>query len=114
MLTLIRIGFFSSDEELITRNIARAKEMIEQGGDWERRNRLKVYDAYQCLRVRKFADAAALFNSSLANFSSEVPYTIRDHPRFPLIETGNFLLCAECILCRHLISDFVATRSVEV
>lgn len=39
---LIRIGLFYLDHDLITRNIDKAKYLIEEGGDWDRRNRLKV------------------------------------------------------------------------
>lgn len=39
----IRIGLFYMDHDVITRNIDKAKTLIEEGGDWDRRNRLKVY-----------------------------------------------------------------------
>lgn len=39
---LIRLGLFYLDHDLITRNIEKAKYLIEEGGDWDRRNRLKV------------------------------------------------------------------------
>jgi len=48
---LIRIGIFYMDHDLISRNIDKAKTLIDEGGDWDRRNRLKVYqvncDKYQ-------------------------------------------------------------------
>lgn len=66
----IRLGFFFSDQDLISRNIAKAKSMIEQGGDWDRRNRLKVYEALNELGRRQFSKAAKLFVDSLATFTS--------------------------------------------
>jgi 26S proteasome regulatory subunit N7 len=39
----IRIGIFYTDHDLISRNIDKAKTLIDEGGDWDRRNRLKVY-----------------------------------------------------------------------
>lgn len=39
----IRIGLFYMDHDVITRNVDKAKTLIEEGGDWDRRNRLKVY-----------------------------------------------------------------------
>ncbi|WP_348256801.1 hypothetical protein, partial [Salmonella enterica] len=36
----IRIGLFYLDIDLITRNIDKAKTLIEEGGDWDRRNSL--------------------------------------------------------------------------
>lgn len=40
---LIRIGLFYMDHDLISKNIEKAKQLIENGGDWHRRNRLRVY-----------------------------------------------------------------------
>ena len=40
----IRIGLFYMDHDLITRNLEKAQELIESGGDWDRKNRLKVMD----------------------------------------------------------------------
>jgi len=71
IFTLIRIGFFYNDKDLIKRNIQKAKSMIEQGGDWDRRNRLKVYEAYYLLSIRQFKNSAELFLDTLATFSSE-------------------------------------------
>jgi hypothetical protein len=41
-LFLCRIGLFFTDHEIIKGNIEKAKQMLEEGGDWDRRNRLKV------------------------------------------------------------------------
>ncbi|XP_053377033.1 26S proteasome non-ATPase regulatory subunit 6-like [Mercenaria mercenaria] len=40
---LIRIGLFYMDHDLINRNLEKAQSLIDEGGDWDRRNRLKVY-----------------------------------------------------------------------
>uniref|UniRef100_A0A6B2L6T1 PCI domain-containing protein n=1 Tax=Arcella intermedia TaxID=1963864 RepID=A0A6B2L6T1_9EUKA len=71
VFTLIRMGFFYDDKDLIKRNISKAKEMIQQGGDWDRRNRLKVYEAYYLMSIRQFKKSAELFLDTLATFSSE-------------------------------------------
>jgi len=71
VFTIIRIGFFWNDHDLIERNIEKAKSLIEQGGDWDRRNRLKVYEGLHFLTVRKFSEAASLFLEGLATFTSE-------------------------------------------
>jgi len=36
------VGLFHNDHGITTANIAKAKQMLEEGGDWDRRNRLKV------------------------------------------------------------------------
>jgi 26S proteasome regulatory subunit N7 len=44
--------------------------LIEKGGDWDRRNRLKVYSAIHFLGIRKFKEAADLLLESLSTFTA--------------------------------------------
>ncbi|KAL3272929.1 hypothetical protein HHI36_014388 [Cryptolaemus montrouzieri] len=76
---LIRIGLFFMDHELITRNIDKAKSLIEEGGDWDRRNRLKVYQGAYCMAVRDFKTAANLFLDTVSTFTS---YELMDYKEF--------------------------------
>ena len=48
------------------------KDMLEApgGGDWERKNRLKVYEGVFAMATRDFGRAATLFLDSLSTFSS--------------------------------------------
>jgi len=40
---LIRLGLFYLDHDLITRNIDKAKYLIEEGGDWDRRKFIRQF-----------------------------------------------------------------------
>ena len=51
LLCKLRVGFFFDDLKLIKATIERSKALLETGGDWERRNRLKVYEALFLLMV---------------------------------------------------------------
>jgi len=44
--------------------------LVEEGGDWDRRNRLKTYEAIYLLGIRDFKGSANLFHDTLATFSS--------------------------------------------
>ena len=44
--------------------------LIEEGGDWDRRNRLKVYKGYHALTSRDFQTAATNFLESISTFTS--------------------------------------------
>ena len=46
------------------------RSLIENGGDWEKRNRLKAYEGLYKLVQRDIAGAAQLFLSSLQTFTS--------------------------------------------
>ncbi|KFG39368.1 putative 26s proteasome regulatory complex subunit [Toxoplasma gondii p89] len=67
-LSLIRLGFVFSDKELVKKYLARAEEELEKGGDWERRNKMKVYKGLHLLTCRQFKEAAQLFLGVLATF----------------------------------------------
>ncbi|CAH3151112.1 unnamed protein product [Porites lobata] len=75
----IRIGLFYLDNDLITRNIDKAKTLIEEGGDWDRRNRLKVYQGIYFLSIRDFKSAANNFLDSISTFTS---YELMDYKTF--------------------------------
>jgi len=70
VFTLIRIGLFWMDHDLIVRNIEKAKTMVEQGTDWDRRNRLKVYEALYYLSIRNFSQSASLLLDTLSTFTA--------------------------------------------
>lgn len=50
--------------------------LIEEGGDWERRNKLKVYEGTYQMIIRNFKAASDLFLESVSTFSSTelMPY----------------------------------------
>lgn len=66
----IRLGLFFLDNDIITRNMEKASSLIEEGGDWDRRNRLKVYKGYYALTTRDFKTAATNFLESISTFTS--------------------------------------------
>ena len=75
----IRIGLFFTDHEIIKANIAKAHQMLEEGGDWDRRNRLKVYEGMYAMSVRNFSLAAKLFLDAISTFTS---YELMDYVKF--------------------------------
>lgn len=53
--------------------------LIDEGGDWDRRNRLKVYRALYNMSIRDFKSAAALFLDTIATFTS---YELMEYQQF--------------------------------
>merc|ERR1712080_766977 len=58
---------------------AKAKQMLEEGGDWDRRNRLKVYEGLYAMSVRDFSLAAKLFLDAISTFTS---YELMEYVKF--------------------------------
>ncbi|CAH0516288.1 unnamed protein product [Peronospora belbahrii] len=75
-LHVIRIGLFFSDLELVEQHIKKAAVLVDEGGDWDRRNRLKVYEGCYSLMARDFSKASKLFQESVATFTATelMPY----------------------------------------
>lgn len=53
--------------------------LIEEGGDWDRRNRLKVYQGVYCMAIRDFKNAANFFLDTVSTFTS---YELMDYKTF--------------------------------
>ncbi|KAK1571265.1 hypothetical protein Q3G72_014261 [Acer saccharum] len=66
----LQLGFFYMDFDLISKSIDKAKSLFEEGGDWERKNRLKVYEGLYCMSTRNFKMAADLFLDSISTFTT--------------------------------------------
>jgi 26S proteasome regulatory subunit N7 len=70
VLAIIRIALFFGDKVLGKKTIARASTLVDSGGDWDRRNRLKAYSGLHALTVRSYSQAAPLLLDSLSTFTS--------------------------------------------
>ena len=68
-LKIIRVGLFHGDTALLEEYLAKAKALVDAGGDWDRRNRLKVYESAFQLMKRDFAAASKNMLSSIATFT---------------------------------------------
>lgn len=53
----------------IKESIDRQKKLLEEGGDWERKNKLKVYDGIYMLMIRDFKNCSTLFLDTVQTFS---------------------------------------------
>ncbi|KAJ8615655.1 hypothetical protein MRB53_035027 [Persea americana] len=67
---MLQLGFFYMDFDLISKSIDKAKNLFEEGGDWERKNRLKVYEGLYCMSTRNFKKAVNLFLDSISTFTT--------------------------------------------
>lgn len=69
---MMRLRFSRLELNEVKKLIVKIKELLEQpgGGDWERKNRLKVYEGLHAAATRDFATATKLFLDSLSTFTS--------------------------------------------
>lgn len=70
VLAIIRVGLFFNDKVFVKKQIDRANILVESGGDWDRRNRLKAYKGLHLLTIRSYNLGAPLLLDSLSTFTS--------------------------------------------
>lgn len=87
VLSLIRLALADTDFKSMETNIVKAKALIDAGGDWERRNRLKVYEATYLIARRDINGAAKLLLESLQTFSATELYSYNTFVFYTVITT---------------------------
>jgi len=85
ILTCIRIAFFFDDKELAKKHIDRAKAELAKGGDWERRNKLKVYEGIYFMMMREWKQAATLFLNVMPTFTATEVVEFKDFVFYSVI-----------------------------
>lgn len=82
---LIRIGFFHRDNQIIQSSIDKVKTLIDKGGDWDRRNRLKVYEGIFLISKRQFKEASGMLLDTLATFTSTEMMPYKNYVRYAVL-----------------------------
>lgn len=68
--SLIRLELSRGDWGAVKAGLEKARGLCEKGGDWERKNKLKVYEAVFLMATRQFKRAAELLLDAIATFTS--------------------------------------------
>ncbi|KAJ2696753.1 proteasome regulatory particle subunit [Coemansia sp. IMI 203386] len=66
----LRLGMFYYRPIIVQREIDRAHELVNKGGDWDRRNRLKAFECVWRCSQRQFKEASDLFIECLSTYAS--------------------------------------------
>jgi len=86
--------------------------LIEKGGDWDRRNRLKVYRGLHLLSIRQFKRGGELLLDALSTFTATELVSYNDFVALTVI--SNTLTLSRPDLkkkARFLLGDYTYTRS---
>jgi hypothetical protein len=72
LMSVARVTSFYNDLQLTDEYLSRATTLAEAGGgsDWDRRNRLKIYNAIQLLLHRNIHDASKLLFDCISTFNA--------------------------------------------
>ncbi|SBS83736.1 26S proteasome regulatory subunit RPN7, putative [Plasmodium ovale] len=70
LLTIIRISIFFNDMKNTKKYLEQAKMQMEKGGDWERKNKLKIYEALNYIMIRNFPEASKILIDAASTFTA--------------------------------------------
>lgn len=78
-LQILRILLAYDDDQQFKTYCGKTEELVEKGGDWDRRNRLSIYKAMHAIRIRNFKTAAEALLKAIQTFTA---YEICDYESF--------------------------------
>ena len=67
---IMHIGLQEKNLDLIKEYLTKCKDLLKDEGDWEKKNRLKVYEGLYLILTKNFKDAAQNFLQALMTFTS--------------------------------------------
>lgn len=69
-LKVMLVAFRIKDKALLKKQVDQANVLFDEGGDWEKKNRFKAYEAVYFMMIRNFKQSALNFLDILATFTS--------------------------------------------
>jgi 26S proteasome regulatory subunit N7 len=69
LFELLLMNIEKFDIDALKKDIATCQQQIEEGADWDKKNKLKIFEGVYCMLIQDFKKAADLFVSSIATFT---------------------------------------------
>lgn len=85
VFSILRLALACDDFELYGKQVARARNLVAKGGDWERRNLLHIYEATHFLISRQFSEASSKLLDSIATFTNYSLYSYNQFVTYAVV-----------------------------
>lgn len=69
LFEILQMNLEKYDMDALKKDVDTCKQLVEEGADWDKKNKLKVFEGVYCMLIRDFNRAAELFMSSIATFT---------------------------------------------
>ena len=69
LFEILLMNIEKQDLENIKKDVAQCKKLVDEGADWDKKNKFKIFEGVYCMMVRDLKAAAELFVSSIATFT---------------------------------------------
>lgn len=90
-----RVAMFFADTDSIKESLKIAKKFLDDAGDWDRRNRMRVYEALFLIMQRDLRQASRLLLEGVATFSCNEMCTYQQYIFYVVITNALYLPRAE-------------------
>jgi 26S proteasome regulatory subunit N7 len=70
LFEILLMSIARKDTSAVKKDIDRCLKHVEEGADWEKKNKLKIFEGVYCMMIRDFKKASTLFVSSIATFTA--------------------------------------------
>ena len=64
------MAFINEEIPKIAIDIKTCNKLVEDGADWDKKNKLKIFEGVYCMMIRDFKKASDLFVNSIATFTA--------------------------------------------
>ena len=85
ILAQLRLSLFFLEHDRCKELLDQCAALIDKGGDWDRRNRFKAYRGVYLIAVRKFDEASAVLQDTVATFTSTELCSYSDIVRYCVV-----------------------------
>ncbi len=69
LFEILLMNIEKQDIDEIKKDVNKCKQLVEDGADWDKKNKLKIFEGVYCMMIRDLKTAAELFLNSTATFT---------------------------------------------
>lgn len=99
---IMHLGVLYKDVDLLKTYLDLCQKKLNEGGDWEKRNRMKVYDGIYAIFNRELKEAGKLFLDALMTFTT---YELFDYKTFVFYTSICNIISVDRITLKNKIID---------
>ncbi len=69
LFEIILMNLEKYDLDALKKDVTTCKQLVEDGADWDKKNKLKIFEGVYCMLIRDFKKASELLLSSVSTFT---------------------------------------------
>lgn len=78
LFEILLLNIDKLDSNAMKKDIDRCLKHVEEGADWDKKNKLKIFEGVYCMMIRDFKKASDLLVSSIATFTAVELMSFKD------------------------------------